>query len=387
VITFLNNRLGCADTIRANVTCRTRLPQRLVTAIDTVIQLGKTANFCFVERNRAQPSETSVVIGCPPNGHVQFDVNDATDCSVVRGVKVGLDTVCAVRTLIDGSTDSLTIRVKVVKPYIAHIGTVVKTILVGDEGTYCVEQNEVVGRRLTLRNNCEPNTTDNVNFVINNTCVQFLADEVGTDTACLILTDEYGYSDTTYLVVNVEPNPTRKRLPKAMRDKAVTAINTPIAIEVMKNDTTYGDAKVFLISQPKHGTIVVNPATGIVTYRPKEGNCEPKDSFRYAVVNAAGGDTTVVNIEVICDDVVVFSGFSPNGDGINDNFTIVGLNKYTKSNLLIFNRFGNQVFESNNYQNDWSGTFDGKPLPDGTYFWMLDLGSGKTLSGYVQIHR
>jgi gliding motility-associated-like protein len=250
-----------------------------------------------------------------------------------------------------------------------------------------VEQNEIVGRRLTLRNNCEPNATDNVNFVINNTCVQYLADEVGTDTACLILTDEYGYADTTYLVVNVQPNPTRKRLPKAVRDRAITAINTPIAIEVMKNDTTYGDAKVFLITQPKYGTIVVNPATGIVTYRPNEGNCEPKDSFRYAVVNAAGSDTTVVNIEVICDDVVVFSGFSPNGDGINDNFTIVGLDKYAKSNLLVFNRFGNQVMEAQNYKNDWGGTFDGKPLPDGTYFWMLELGGGKSLSGYVQIHR
>jgi gliding motility-associated-like protein len=55
--------------------------------------------------------------------------------------------------------------------------------------------------------------------------------------------------------------------------------------------------------------------------------------------------------------------------------------------LVVFNRFGNQVFEANNYKNDWGGTFDGKPLPDGTYFWMLDLGAGKTMSGYVQIHR
>jgi gliding motility-associated-like protein len=238
-----------------------------------------------------------------------------------------------------------------------------------------------------LRNNCEPNTTDNVNFVINNTCVQYLADEVGTDTACLMLTDEYGYADTTYLVVNVQPNPGRKKLPIAVRDKAITAINTATSIEVMKNDTTNGDAKVFLLNQPLHGTIVVNPATGIVKYTPKDGNCEPRDSFRYALVNAAGSDTTTVTIEVICDDLVVFSGFSPNGDGINDNFTVVGLDKYAKSQLVVFNRFGNQVFEANNYKNDWGGTFDGKPLPDGTYFWMLDVGGGKTLSGYVQIHR
>ncbi|MDZ7878194.1 MAG: gliding motility-associated C-terminal domain-containing protein [Saprospiraceae bacterium] len=387
VVTFYNNRLGCADTIRAVVSCSARIPQALVTSIDTTIQLGKTETFCFVERNRSAPSETSVVIGRAPNGNVHFDVNDEIDCSVVRAVKVGRDTVCAVRTLIDGSTDSLTIRMKVVKPNISRIGTVVKTIVVGEESTYCVEQNEVVGRRLTLKNNCEPNTTDNVNFVLNNTCVQYFADEVGSDTACLILTDEYGYADTTYLIVNVQPNPTRKKLPIAIADKAITAINTAMSFEVTKNDTTYGDAKVFLLGQPKHGAIVVNPATGIVKYTPNAGNCEPRDSFYYALVNAAGSDTTIVRIEVICDDVVVFSGFSPNGDGINDNFTIVGLDKYKKTQLLVFNRFGNQVLESNNYQNDWSGTFDGKPLPDGTYFWMLDLGGGKTLSGYVQMHR
>ena len=95
-----------------------------------------------------------------------------------------------------------------------------------------------------------------------------------------------------------------------------------------------------------------------------------------------------MKIEVLCDDVVVFSGFSPNGDGINDNFTIVGLDKYASSKLLVFNRWGNQVFEADNYRNTWDGTDEAKKLlPDGTYFWLLDLGGGKTMSGYVQLHR
>ena len=132
----------------------------------------------------------------------------------------------------------------------------------------------------------------------------------------------------------------------------------------------------------------LNPSTGIVTYRPAEAAlCEPRDSFHYAIINTVGGDTAVVNIEIVCDEIVVYSGFSPNDDGKNDVFKVVGIEKYAGSKLLIFNRWGNQVFEAVDYQNDWKGTFSDKPLPDGTYFWILDLGNGKTMSGYVQILR
>ncbi len=72
---------------------------------------------------------------------------------------------------------------------------------------------------------------------------------------------------------------------------------------------------------------------------------------------------------------------------MNDNFTILGLEKYPDNKIMIFNQRGNQVFSGDTYQNTWNGTADGVTLPNGTYFWILELGNGRKQSGYVQIHR
>jgi gliding motility-associated-like protein len=97
-----------------------------------------------------------------------------------------------------------------------------------------------------------------------------------------------------------------------------------------------------------------------------------------------------VFLDVICNDIIIYTGFSPNGDGVNDNFTIEGIEEYPNNNLLIFNRWGNRVLLKSGYLNDWSGTWDGdKMLPDGTYFYILELNDdkGRKFSGYIQIHR
>lgn len=75
---------------------------------------------------------------------------------------------------------------------------------------------------------------------------------------------------------------------------------------------------------------------------------------------------------------------SPNGDGKNDRFLIVGLDKYPGSSLNVYNRWGNEVYHSDNYANDW----DGHELGDGTYYYILLLNTphGKTAyKGWVEI--
>ncbi len=71
---------------------------------------------------------------------------------------------------------------------------------------------------------------------------------------------------------------------------------------------------------------------------------------------------------------------TPNGDGANDMFFIEGIESYPNSNLIIYNRWGSTVYETNNYQNDWYGTSQGNPLPVATYYYLLHLGDSENTS-------
>jgi gliding motility-associated-like protein len=96
-------------------------------------------------------------------------------------------------------------------------------------------------------------------------------------------------------------------------------------------------------------------------------------------------------------DLVIPQGFSPNGDGINDIFELKGITAYPDNHVSIFNRWGNLVYEDAGYDNTnvkWDGSNSGKlstgtgPVPEGTYFYVIDLGDGsKVLSGYVFVNR
>jgi gliding motility-associated-like protein len=81
------------------------------------------------------------------------------------------------------------------------------------------------------------------------------------------------------------------------------------------------------------------------------------------------------------------NGFSPNNDGFNDRFVIRGIEGYPGSRLMIFNRWGNQVWKSENYQNDWEGHNDAQqPLTDDTYYYVLEYGNKKA-SNFVVLKR
>lgn len=86
-------------------------------------------------------------------------------------------------------------------------------------------------------------------------------------------------------------------------------------------------------------------------------------------------------------EVLVYTGFSPNDDGLNETFTIDGLEGYPGSQLWVFTRWGLKVFSMVDYDNSWSGTWEGMNLPSSTYHYLLSLPDGRNYSGYVQLHR
>jgi gliding motility-associated-like protein len=83
------------------------------------------------------------------------------------------------------------------------------------------------------------------------------------------------------------------------------------------------------------------------------------------------------------------SGFSPNGDGHNDNFIVHGAEAYPDNVLSIFNRWGNIVYQKTGYTDQWNGNNNnGDQLPDGTYFAIMEIKSKElVLKGYVEMKR
>lgn len=81
------------------------------------------------------------------------------------------------------------------------------------------------------------------------------------------------------------------------------------------------------------------------------------------------------------------TGFTPNGDGYNDTYIIMGLDQYPDNVFKVFNRWGNLVYEKKDYDNLWDGkNNDGEELPDGTYFVIFEA-SDKSLNTYVDLRR
>lgn len=109
----------------------------------------------------------------------------------------------------------------------------------------------------------------------------------------------------------------------------------------------------------------------------------------YLVATSINGcqDTASVVVTVLTT-VVIPNTFTPNGDGINDLWEIPSLIYYPKCQVSVFNRYGQQIFHSNGYTKAWDGTYNGKQIPSGTYYYLINLENGSSpYSGYVEVIR
>lgn len=106
--------------------------------------------------------------------------------------------------------------------------------------------------------------------------------------------------------------------------------------------------------------------------------------YKFVFTNI-NGCTDTVTVNVTSSKLDVVNVVTPNGDGVNDQFVIPDLNLFPGSHLSIYNRWGNEVFHSDNYANDWAG----KGLADGTYYYVLNRkeadGSIKVFKGWIYL--
>jgi len=80
--------------------------------------------------------------------------------------------------------------------------------------------------------------------------------------------------------------------------------------------------------------------------------------------------------------------FSPNGDGVHDKWVIAFLETYPGCTVDIYNRYGQVIYHSVGYSQPWDGTINGKPVPVGTYYYIVNPKNGRQqYSGYVDVIR
>jgi gliding motility-associated-like protein len=103
-------------------------------------------------------------------------------------------------------------------------------------------------------------------------------------------------------------------------------------------------------------------------------------------------DTTQKPKPVIVNTLQVPTGFTPNNDGKNDVFRVLGSPQVSNLKLCVYNRWGKQVYCGNSIYEGWDGTHNGQPCPIGTYVWvatytLLSTGEQRVESGNVTLMR
>ncbi|WP_299458811.1 gliding motility-associated C-terminal domain-containing protein [uncultured Microscilla sp.] len=141
--------------------------------------------------------------------------------------------------------------------------------------------------------------------------------------------------------------------------------------------------------------VVILEADGGFTYTPPE-DFVGIDTLAYQVCDDASiskCDSALLIVNVTeCGQIFIPNGFSPNDDGKNDTYVILGVEKYQVT-FSVYNRWGSRVYFNKDYKNDWNGfanqgNLSGQRLPDGTYYYVIDLNNGqKPSAAYLILQR
>jgi gliding motility-associated-like protein len=184
---------------------------------------------------------------------------------------------------------------------------------------------------------------------------------------------EFGCSDTASVAINIWKKPVANAGPdkRILEGQSVplegTADGTQVIYSWSPANTLDNSSDITPVARPVDNT----------TY-----------TLRVVSQLGCGASTDDVFVRVF-KEVKIPNAFSPNGDGINDDWKIINLITYPEATLQVFNRHGQKVYESRGYSTPWKGTYNGSPLPIGTYYYVIDLKTEffPRLSGWVFIAR
>jgi gliding motility-associated-like protein len=345
-----NSNAGCSDSLQFKISVLDN-PVSYFSVNDTN-QLLTSNNFVFSNLTNCKPASST----CKylwDFGDSQTDTNNNPTHSYTA---VGKYPVLLTSTSTNGCKDTVSLLVNVFN-MIVNTAFSVKDVCLGD---------------LAYFKNTSTILYDSfMNFLWDfgdgNTIIrpnpQHMYADTGTYKIELVSLSYSGYKDTTNRKVRVFPSP------------SVEIIATPDSI----------------LEQGIKASLSVNGtfdsllwSTGAIT---ASIEVDKAGIYSIRVVDANGCDAVdFINIDYLPEKPFkVMNVITPNDDGINDYWKVFNIETYQPCKLAIYNRWGDELFSSNDYQNNWDGTYKGKKLPEGTYYFVLEIKDGKAYKGAVNI--
>ncbi|NOT52611.1 MAG: PKD domain-containing protein, partial [Chitinophagaceae bacterium] len=196
---------------------------------------------------------------------------------------------------------------------------------------------------------------------------------LGTYNVSLFIFNNHGCRSTTYnKTVFVNPYPPVNAGPDKFMLQGGQVTLTPVLTATMP--VTY----LWIPSQYLNNAAISNPIAS------------PPDDMTYTLrITTDKGCSATDNVFIkVLKMPAIPNIFSPNGDGIHDVWLIEYLDSYPGCTVDIFNRYGQPIYHSEGYSKPWDGTINGKPVPVGTYYYIVNPKNGrKQIAGYVDVIR
>ena len=374
LIELVDNINNCTDTVLINIAC---LPSDYLTVRTYV---GLMDDIC-VDTSDFIGNFFSIENTCddnPQNDEIQIDIFSNDYCVDWLALEKGNADACLVACDDLGFCDTTYVAFEIL---CLTPDTIDVMMSENSLESVCVDTTELFGTLTSFQIGCPNNGLTNISLDSINYCVDIMSSALaGLDALCVVLCDDAGGCDTTYINIAVGATGII-----AESDYDSTAYNTPITLDVLVNDTFTVLDTMYLLSQPENGQVTVD-SNGMFVYTPDEDFCG-QDIFMYEICDLNTCDSASVIITVACEEIVVYNGMSPNGDGINDTFRIDGLDGYPNHEVHVYNRWGNMIMEESSYKSNWMGTWNGLVLPEGTYFYTINLNdeAGTIKAGYLYL--
>lgn len=200
--------------------------------------------------------------------------------------------------------------------------------------------------------------------------------------------------DTTIITVIATDNGGTLNGGKNTFSRTFRVIINPIRVSITANPGTqiarYSTTQLTASGAPNYAwddsAGIISPLNGAsITVKPTVNT-----TYKVTGSNAEGctADTTItvqLSAGVLAEAVNILT---PNGDGKNDRWIVWNINRYPENTVSVFDRSGRLVFRQRNYSNNWDGTFNGKPLQEGAYYYVIELGTGiEPLKGTLTLIR